>query len=291
MKALTPLLVALLLGSAIFSSYKYFASIREKYELMDNVKRVQEQVITLDSERQNLTMSLEQERTQQKVIADENTKLHGDLQFSQESLVKMRADLQASQQTLEELNNQFSAAKAENASLNVKLNELQVTTALAKQEKEMLQSKFNSLTELKKAIAGLRKKISSAKPEINARLQDARLIMGNDGFMVKDGKSTFPTRIKIEVVPLPEQGLAPAAPNKPEAEQAAFERVPVHPFEPREHVLASPDKPGIDQQAIPASPNKPGIDQQAIPAAPNKPEIDQQVMSAAPHEPGTAKNP
>jgi chromosome segregation ATPase len=205
MKALPSVFIALVAGIAIFSSYKYFSSIREKCDLLNEMKCANEQITVITAQRERVISDLENAQTQQKVLAGENTKLQGQLKVSQENMIKMQAELQASQKTLEELNSEFSVAKAENAALNKQVGTLQVTAAAAEQEKEQLRARLNSLAELKKAIGDLKRKLSGARQEITTRIQKDQLIIGNGGYMIKDGKPIFPTRVTIEVVPLPAQ--------------------------------------------------------------------------------------
>lgn len=204
MKALKPAFVALLLGIAIFSSYKYFSSIKERYELLDKVQGAQERVLAVETERGNLLKDLENERNRQKGISEENAGLKQQLTTAQADLARMQGDLQAAQQTVEELTNKFSLAKAENDALMKQVAELKGQNAAAVQEKEQLKARLNSLVELKMAIRELKRKLRRAKSEINLRLQSSQLVIGNGGYMIKDGKPTYPTRVKIEVVPLPD---------------------------------------------------------------------------------------
>lgn len=75
-------------------------------------------------------------------------------------------------------------------------------------EKESLAAKFKSLTELKKAISEIKLQIKRQK-EINyitrQKMQeeiDAKeLAEGNRGFLVKNGKSLYEPKVRIEVKP------------------------------------------------------------------------------------------
>ncbi|MGE5308754.1 MAG: hypothetical protein ACM3OC_06710 [Deltaproteobacteria bacterium] len=203
MKALKPAFIALLSGITIFSGYKYFSSLQEKFDLQGQVKLADEQVTALRGEKAALSHDLESSRIKEKALTEENAGLQQQLKVSQEDLLKLKADLQAAQTTVEDLNNQISLAKAENAALVRQAGELRGQTDAAVKEKELLAARLSSLIELKKAIHDLKRKLGGARHEITQRLEQEHLVLGNGGYMIKDGKTTFPTRIKIEVVPLP----------------------------------------------------------------------------------------
>jgi len=108
---------------------------------------------------------------------------------------------------IEELNARVSVAQAENTALLSENNSLKTQLSEVAQEKEMLQARLSSIAELKKAIREVKKQMRQARRDITAavRPQEARIIEGNRGFIIKNGLPTYPTRVKIEVRPLPDQ--------------------------------------------------------------------------------------
>jgi hypothetical protein len=102
----------------------------------------------------------------------------------------------------------------ENQALSVEKETLSSELTEAAQERDVLKSKFESVVELKKAIRDLKQRIHLAKrkirkkitpeqaPELEPAPEEEETMEGNRGFIIKDGKLTFPTyRIKIEVKP------------------------------------------------------------------------------------------
>jgi hypothetical protein len=164
--------------------------------------RLRVQAVQIQEQRARAMKNLETEYAKQKALEDDKTALQGQLRVSQEALQKMQADLKAAQETLDDLSSRLSVAKAENIELNRKLGEFKQEAESSTQAKEALQARLNSLVELKKAIRELRRKLSKARPEIANRIRQDRIIIGNGGYMIKDGKPTYPARVKIEVVPL-----------------------------------------------------------------------------------------
>lgn len=205
MKLFKGLCTALLLGITIFCSYKYFSSLKEKYDMLADIRRSGEQIEALQAAQASLSRELESEKAKEASLSAENTGLQEQLRVSRDSLEKMQAELSQTQLTVEELTSQMYAAKAENDALHKQVGALKDEAEAAVREKELLESRLSSFAALKKAIRELKKKVSGARREINGRLEKEHLILGNGGYMLKDGKPTFPARVKIEVVPLPAQ--------------------------------------------------------------------------------------
>ncbi len=98
--------------------------------------------------------------------------------------------------------------RSENTNLRSEQEEFRSKLSVALAEKEALEKKMNSVFELKKAIKALHKKIRFVVPAPSERTQadprvmnqeEPRVMEGNRGFLVKDGKATYPVKVKIEV--------------------------------------------------------------------------------------------
>lgn len=205
MKLFKGLFTALLLGITIFCSYKYFSSLKEKYDMLADIRRSAEQIEALQAAQVSLSKELESEKAKEAALSAENTGLQEELWVSRETLEKMQAELSQTQFTVTELTSEMCAVKAENEALRKQVGALKDEAEAAAREKELLESRLSSFAALKKSIRELKKKVNVAKREINGRLEKEHLILGNGGYMLKDGRPTFPARVKIEVVPLPAQ--------------------------------------------------------------------------------------
>jgi len=197
MKDYKVVLIAFLAGVTIFSGFKYFAALKQRYGLLTNINQLNSQVTALENEKQSLVRDLG-------AVSQENLLLKDDLKLNKDRLSRVDAEFQAAQKTIEELNAQISAVKAENIVLTDQMGSLKLEVAQAAQEKEKLQARLSSITELKKAIKELRQKIRMAKRGIKMRTREA-IVLGNRGYLIKDGKPTYPSKIKIEVQPLPSE--------------------------------------------------------------------------------------
>ena len=191
------ILVTLLLGITIFSAFKYASSLKERYDLINAVKRMDKQVAALEGEKQALAQELEKERGIKQKLVEENMLFEENIKTDGEKVSKLNSKLVSLQQELEQLNARLASLKEERDNLSVRLTQ-------AVQERDSLQIRLSSIPELKKAIADLKRRMHKANAEIKNRIKhkDSN-IYGNRGFLIKDGKSTYPTKIKIEIISVP----------------------------------------------------------------------------------------
>lgn len=194
MKNYKVILIIFLLGITIFSVFKYVSSLRA----LNTLDRLKVQVAALEDERQNLLQTLEKEKELQQ-------KFKIDLGASQERLSKLNGELTQAQKTIEDLSAQVSTLKTENVSLIKEKDDLSVQLTQIIQEKDEFKRRLSSLSELKKAIRELKRQMRKISREIKTetRPQTDKIIEGNRGFLIKDGKSTYISRVKIEVKPIP----------------------------------------------------------------------------------------
>lgn len=189
------ILVAFLIGITTFSVLRYSLSLKEKYDLLRSLERVKEQVDVLQIEKQNLLQELEKEKGLKEQLDQENLRLKDNLEASKDRLAKLFGDFEKTQKTIEQLDSQISLLKAENTALREEKDNLQL-------ERDDLEARLNSLPELKKAIRELKIKMRQVKKEIE-KTGPGTVIEGNRGYLIKDGKSTYPLyKVRIEVVPL-----------------------------------------------------------------------------------------
>lgn len=196
MKKYKIILVILLVAVALFSTFKYILTLKEKYALLANLNLLKMQVIALEKEKQNLLQTIEKEKELQQKLTQENLGLKDSLKTSEEKLAEFNTDLIQAQKTIEELSSQITAIKLENTALKDEKEKLFLKLNQVLQEKEVLKPK--------KAIEELKKPVYQTKREIKKPSKSKIPPLGNRGFLIKDGKSTYPsTKIRIEVEPAP----------------------------------------------------------------------------------------
>ncbi|MFA5362161.1 MAG: hypothetical protein WC335_02795 [Candidatus Omnitrophota bacterium] len=126
-------------------------------------------------------------------------------------LQKLEEEYKLNRKKLEESTSQNSAVKAENNALKEEIDSVTM-------ERDALQAKFVSIPELKKMIKELKEKQRrvdrilgnrrvAEKPEtieavISGKIKNARkLVIGNQGYIIKDGQPTYKTSVVIDVEP------------------------------------------------------------------------------------------
>jgi len=192
------ILLALLGGITVFSVRKYISAQRESYSLSYDLDQMKGQAGRLETQRQKLLETIEKQKLEQAAM-------NSNLTASKDKIAKMETDFTQAQKTIEDLSARLNLLREEKISLQNQGDTLKSELTQIYQEKDTLQAKLSSLAELKKAIRELKTKMRTVKPETQERLLAEADIEGNRGFIIKDGQSTHPTRVKIEVNPAPDR--------------------------------------------------------------------------------------
>jgi len=177
--------IILLLGIATFSMFKYVSELKAIFRLQDSLTQTQDQVAVLAQEKQNLLQELDKEKELKTQLALKNKGLKDYLKASKDRIARLFHDNEVIQSDREEVLVKFSILKAENQALIDRQKRLYLAN-------EQFKSKLSSVVELKKAIRELKSRKHKA-PDLIAE--------GNQGFLIKDGRSNDLGNIKIEVVP------------------------------------------------------------------------------------------
>ena len=193
MKNFKIILIAFLIGITAYSIFKYVSFLQEKSDLMNALSQTKEQTAALEDEKQNLSQELEKKKELQQQLIRENTGLRRSLRIRIEKLAQVDAELAMAEQSIKQLNSRLVSVQEEKDSLNTHL--IQAT-----QEKDNLQTRLNSLVELKKKIKEIKIQMRKTGLRIGRKSSSKNTIKGNGGFLVRNGKSTYPTKIQIEVI-------------------------------------------------------------------------------------------
>jgi chromosome segregation ATPase len=190
-------LVSLLVGITMFSVFKYLVALKEKHDLLKSLNEVREQVATLEQ-------TVVEEKKVQDALSQENVALKTELKTNTDKFAQIDADFKNAQATIEQLTAQIAISKAENTALREEKDKAAQDLTRISQERDDFKSRLSSIPELKKAIKEVKIQLRQAKKLIREVAKTRMNIEGNGGFMIKNGKSTFPaTGIKIEVTPAP----------------------------------------------------------------------------------------
>jgi chromosome segregation ATPase len=196
MKVLTIILIVILCGMTIFSAFKYITIQKEKKILLGSLKQVEQQVVSLEKDKQILQNTIQKEKEVQRQLSEENNGLKENLKENEERLAKYSNDFSQAQKAIEDLNSQLFFLKDERDRLMIQFAEVT-------QEKDILKAKVSSVKELKKAIRELKIQMRSVTYEIIKKKPKSyhEITDGNRGFMFKNGMPTYTSKIRIKVEP------------------------------------------------------------------------------------------
>ena len=198
------ILMALLAGVTAFSLFKYFYTLKEKYELSNTIIQIRAQVAALETDKQSLTENLNKEKEISLKASQENTALTQDIKATKEKIDQLTTDIEYARKVTEDLQSQVAILKAENMAVREQNTNLTADLAQVSRQKEELSQRLSSIAELKKAIRELKIQMRKVRSEIHIKEEaSGRVLEGNRGFLIKDGKVTYPTKVKIEVKSLP----------------------------------------------------------------------------------------
>jgi chromosome segregation ATPase len=189
------ILIVLLVALTSFSIFKYVSSLKERYSLLNTLGQIKEQVATLENEKQNLLQEIGKEKELQQKLTRQNSGLKDYLKASRKRLTRLFSAHRKAQNEIEELDAKFSILKTEN---RVLVEEKQRYAT----ENEGLKAKLSSIAELKKAISELKRQMRKVPTVKKAQMQnEEKNAEGNRGYIIKDGKLTYPAKVRIEVIP------------------------------------------------------------------------------------------
>lgn len=199
MKAFKLFLFLFLLGVTIFSVFQYFSALKEKYGLLGTIEDMKAQVGDLEKEKLGLEVSLEKEKIINDRLSQENLDLKEILAASEEKLALLDAEFKETLEKVEELRAHITDLENKKESLTLELG--QVTA-----ERDEDKVKMSSIPELKKLIKELKRKVHNTtkvvKEQIKKQVEKVeKVILGNRGYLIKDGKNTSSPKVRIEVMP------------------------------------------------------------------------------------------
>lgn len=217
-KGLSAFLVCILIGVTAFSVYRFVSASRENFDLSVQLEGMRGDISSLQDEKDRLLLDLDKERLLQKALSDENLLLKDEVAQAIQAREDLQQQLADSESELEELSSQISVVKAENAALLEQTQALKADLSRSAEEKRLMAEKLGSIAALKQAIRDLRRQARlaasrQAVPPVR-RVRDAatgqtQIIVGNRGFLVRDGKPTYEGRVRIDVQPQPQEKAAP----------------------------------------------------------------------------------
>lgn len=198
----TTFLAIFLAAIAVASAFYFSSALKDALYLRDQINFKDSQIKTLQQERQDMLNVLNQAMSKKSEIARKNAILKEYLRQADKKVRKIDAEFQKALLRAEELNSQIALLKQENVDLHSSNEQLKREKALMVEENEQLKSRLASIPELKRAIRELRTK---ARQTVAKTRNKVTQFLGNRGYVIKDGRSTYPQKkIRIEVIPVSE---------------------------------------------------------------------------------------
>ena len=207
------LIMVLLLSITAFSVYKYAGTVKQNFNLTSALDSAKQQVGALEKEKQNLLQDKEKAKLEHAKLVQEKTLLQDNLSALKHKLIVLMVAYKKNRAVLYETNSKFSLLKSENTALTEKSTSLTEESRRLLEENASFKQRLNSLLELKKAIRELKIQMRSAARQKTApaavaaaeiKAEAGEIREGNHGFLVKDGKILSPSKVTIEVIPIPE---------------------------------------------------------------------------------------
>ncbi|KPK97450.1 MAG: hypothetical protein AMJ95_09015 [Omnitrophica WOR_2 bacterium SM23_72] len=196
-------LIGLLVIITAFSAFMYGTSLKEKYDTFIVMNQLKEQLDILEQEKQNLLADLEKGKQLEALLTQENAALKDNIKATRRRLTKLFVEKREKEKVYEELSYRFALLQAENANLIEEKNELSERVSQSESENQALKVKLSSIQELKKAIRELKQRMRPARLIARRPKTIDNFIDGNRGYLIKDGKSTYHGKIRVEVRPAP----------------------------------------------------------------------------------------
>ena len=196
MKDLKVWLIIFLVGFSIFSVFKYATLLKEKYALVNTIEQIKAHAASLEKD-----LSKEKQRVIQ--TQERNELLRENLRASGKRMSNLYHASAQAHQLCDELNTQLSIVRAENDALRKDGDILKFKVTQLAQENEDFRVKLGSIEELKKTIRELKRQAHRFIVTMKNKMQPKEYAEGNRGFILKNGKSTYPAKVRIEVIPAP----------------------------------------------------------------------------------------
>lgn len=142
-------------------------------------------------------------KTQDLIVQQKKEKvwLQDELKTTRGELIDTSRDLRACHGRLDFVNKKISSLKGSNAALIIARKGLEYRIAALQEEKRIVEAKFHSLSELKKAIRVVKLEIREEKIKQQKEADKWETAGGNRGFFTKDGEDYYKPKVNVDVRP------------------------------------------------------------------------------------------
>lgn len=127
--------------------------------------------------------------------------LRDELKTTRGELVNTSRDIRTCQGKLDFVNKKISALRGNNAALIIAKEGLESRIAALQEEKRIIEAKFHSLSELRKAIRLVKLEMREEKIKQQKEADKWETAGGNRGFFTKDGEPFYKPKVNVNVRP------------------------------------------------------------------------------------------
>ncbi|MCM8792346.1 MAG: hypothetical protein NC826_04330 [Candidatus Omnitrophica bacterium] len=193
------IIIAFLIGLTLFSLFQYVKVYYEKEGIIKELNEKETQIVQLNRLKEALSIQLDEKNN---LITQKENQLQNllkELDDKEGKLAKVEELLNKTQRDVEDLQQKIETLQSQNDSLVKERNDLLEKLDKLNQDYSVLLSRWQSIEELRKAIIQLKKKRYLGR--IRSIKTENKIIEGNRGYIIKDGISTLPSKVKIKVIP------------------------------------------------------------------------------------------
>ncbi len=149
-------------------------------------------------------------KTQDQIVQEKKEKawFQDELKTTRSELLKTGKNLRTCQGKLDFVNKKISVLRGNNTTLIMAKQGLEHKIASLQEEKRVIETKFHSLRELKKAIRQVKvemrnDRIKRHEEHIRQQIEIDKweTALGNQGFLTKDGEDRYKSKVNVEVRP------------------------------------------------------------------------------------------
>jgi chromosome segregation ATPase len=205
--------IVFLLSITAFSVFRYISSVKEKCDLLNSLNQTKEQAANLEKEKQNLLQEIGNENKLKQKLSQENSYLKERVETKDDEILELNSDLTRAGKDAEQLNALVSSLRADIAALKGEKEKLGAELTRVIREREDFTANLSFIAGQGKTVKEPKKQVHKASVETKKKAYIKEIAQGNRGFLIKDGASSHPAKVRIEVIPASPEGV-PAATSK-----------------------------------------------------------------------------
>lgn len=200
-KLVTKIVIAIFIAAAINFTWEYVKLLKVTQRLASDLGKTRAIATSLKTQ-------LDDQVVLNKRLEEDKVLLGRALASAQEEISMSKAAIDKLEQDLDGLKIHVAALEKNNALLRLRMDNLAVAKKRLEEhleqllmQKENLEARFYSVDELKKAIKYLKDNPSQQRNYFEKKREASASSVGNEGYMIKKGDSTYKPNINIKVLP------------------------------------------------------------------------------------------